>query len=182
MILNPHTKFLLDTLPIAVFFIGYKIFGIFIATAAMLALTLLILAILYFYERKIALAPLVTAIVVAIFGGLTLWLHDETFIKIKPTLVNLIFSAVLLIGCLRGKGLLRYVLGPVFRLTPEGWYVLSRRWGWFFLCMAALNELVWRNFPTDTWVNFKVFGLFGLTMLFAVLQTRLIRRHMESGD
>jgi len=180
--LNPHIKLFLDIIPIGVFFIGYKFFGIFTATAAMLALTLLTLSIIYVYERKIAIGPLITAALVTVFGGLTLWLHDETFIKIKVTLVNLLFAAVLLGGCLKKKGLLQHILGPAFRLTPHGWYLLSLRWGCFFLCMAVLNEFVWRNFPTDIWVNFKVFGLFGTTILFALLQTRLIQKHTQTGE
>ncbi len=182
MTLNPQIKLFLDLLPVAVFFGVYKFFDLFAATAALLVLTLAALAIIYAYERRIALAPLITAIVVALFGGLTLWLHDETFIKIKPTLVNLAFAAILLGGCLRGKGLLKHILGAAFQLTAEGWYLLSLRFGIFFLCMALLNEYVWRNFPTGTWVSFKVFGLLGLTMLFTGLQTWFIQKHQLDNE
>jgi intracellular septation protein len=177
--LNPQIKLFLDLFPVAVFFGAYKMFDLFTATAALLVLTLISLGIIYLAEKKLAIAPLITAIVVSIFGGLTLWLHDETFIKIKPTLINLVFAAILLGGCVAKKGLLKHVFHAAFQLTAEGWYLLSRRWGLFFLFMAGLNELVWRNFPTGTWVNFKVFGLFGLTMVFAALQTGLIQKYHE---
>jgi intracellular septation protein len=182
--LNPHLKFVLDIIPIAVFFAAYKLYDLFTATAALLCMTLLVVAVIYWFERRIALAPLITAIVVAIFGGLTLFFHEERFIKIKPTLVNFIFATILLGGCWFGKrGLLRHVLGAALHLTERGWYLLSLRWGIFFLSMAGLNEIVWRNFPTSTWVNFKVFGLIGLTLLFAVLQAGLVQKHqIEEAD
>lgn len=182
MTLNPQIKLFLDLFPVAVFFAAYKMFDLFAATAALLILTLISLTIIYFVEKKLALAPLITAIVVGIFGGLTLWLHDEIFIKIKPTLINLIFAAILLGGCMARKGLLKHVFHAAFQLTPEGWFLLSRRWGFFFLCMSGLNELVWRNFPTNTWVNFKVFGLLGLTLIFAILQTGFIQKYQEKSE
>lgn len=182
MTLNPQIKLVLDIFPIAVFFAAYKLFDVFTATASMLGFTLITLAIIYYIERRIALAPLVTAIVVSIFGGLTIYLHDETFIKIKPTLVNLIFASILLGGCLFKKGLLKHVFGSAFHLSSSGWFFLSRRWGFFFVAMAALNEYVWRNFPTATWVNFKVFGLLGATMVFAVIQTGFIQKHQVNKE
>lgn len=182
MILNPHIKLVLDIIPIAVFFGAYKLFDLFTATTAMLALTIITLAIIYIVERRIALAPLITAIVVTIFGSLTIYFHDETFIKIKPTLVNLIFATILITGCILKKGLLKYIFGSAFNLTEDGWLLLSRRWGCFFLGMALLNEYVWRNFPTATWVNFKVFGLLGLTLAFAVMQAGFIQKHQANNE
>ncbi|HEU5046943.1 MAG TPA: septation protein A [Rickettsiales bacterium] len=179
MTLNPQLKLVLDLAPLAAFFTAYKLYGLFAATTVIIVLTLLSLAIIYVVERRIALAPLITAIVVAIFGGLTLYLHDETFIKVKPTLVNLVFAAILLGGCAAKKGLLKHVFGSAFSLTPQGWLALSRRWGLFFLSMAVLNECVWRNVPTPIWVDFKVFGILGLTMVFAVAQTGFIRDNQE---
>ena len=179
MTLKPQIKLLLDILPLVVFFICYKWFGLFVATGSIIITSLLSLLVIYFFEKKIALSPLISALVVAIFGSLTLYLHDEIFIKIKPTLVNLVFAAVLLGGCLSKKGLLRHIFGQSFNLSERGWFLLSRRWGFFFIFMAGLNELVWRNFPTDTWVNFKVFGLIGLTVLFATSQMRFILKHQK---
>ncbi len=150
------------------------------ATTGLIAVTVVILVITYVLERRIALAPLITAIVVGIFGGLTLWLKDETFIKMKPTLVNIVFATILLVGCARKKGYLKSVLGTAFNLTERGWYLLSLRWAFFFLAIAALNEFVWRHYPTDVWVNFKVFGLIGLTVLFALLQTGFVHKHQAT--
>ncbi len=177
MTLNPRTKLLLDLAPLAAFFAGYGYAGIFTATAGLLAVTCITLAVIYAAERKIAVAPLLTGVIVLIFGGLALWQHDETFIKIKPTIVNAAFAAILLGGCCFKKGLLGNVLGTAFNLTERGWYVLSRRWGLFFLSLALLNEWVWRNFSTSVWVSFKVFGLIGLTLLFALAQWRFLQRH-----
>lgn len=179
MTLNPLAKFALDTVPVFAFFGVYKLADLYTATAVLLVLTLVSLLIFYLVERRLAFAPLVTAALVALFGGLTLWLHDDDFIKMKPTLVYLVFAATLLGGCIAKKGLIRYVFGAAFHLTEAGWYVLSRRWGIFFLALAALNELVRRNFTTSQWVNFKVFGALTLTVLFAVLQTRFIEKHQE---
>ena len=179
MKLNSPTKFFLDIAPALAFFAAYKFYNLYVATAVLLVLTLATLAVIYAVERKLALAPLITAIIVAIFGGLTLYLHDENFIKMKPTLIYLLFSAILLGGCAAKKGLLKHVLGLAMNLTPEGWYSLSRRWGVFFLFMAGLNEIIRRNFTTSQWVTFKVFGALGLTMVFAVLQTALIQKYME---
>jgi intracellular septation protein len=120
--------------------------------------------------------PFVTGIVVVVFGGLTLYLHDETFIKMKPTIVNTLFGVVLLGGLLFGKSLLGYVFDSVFKLTDEGWRILTFRWGLFFVVLAVLNEIVWRNFPTDTWVSFKVFGIMPLTFLFTLSQLPLLNR------
>ena len=177
MTLNPQTKLVLDVLPLVTFFAGYKWLGLFPATALLLAVTLCILIFTYIAEHRIALSPLITGIVVAVFGGLTLWLRDERFIKIKPTLINLTFAAILLGGYAFKKGLLKSLFGTAFQLTERGWRLLSLRWGLFFLALAALNEYVWRHYSTDTWVNFKVFGLLGLTLIFAIIQTAFIQRH-----
>jgi intracellular septation protein len=176
--LSPNQKILLDFAPLAVFFLAYRLSGVMAATLALLAATLFGLALTYWAERKIALAPLITAGVVAVFGGLTLWLKDETFIKMKPTIVNGLFGAVLLGGVWIGKrGLLKPVLGVAFSLTEEGWRVLSLRWGVFFWCLAGLNEVIWRHFSTDFWVNFKVFGMLTVTLCFSLSQLRALRRY-----
>lgn len=182
MKLNSSTKFFLDLIPAVAFFAAYKLYNLYVATGVLLAFTLITLVIIYVAERRLALAPLITAIIVAIFGGLTLYLHDENFIKMKPTLVYLLFAAILLGGCFLRKGLLKHVLGLALNLTPEGWYYLSRRWGIFFLFMAGLNEIIRRNFTTSQWVTFKVFGALGLTLLFALLQTSFIQKYMEKDQ
>jgi intracellular septation protein len=152
---------------------------VFAATAAIMAATVISLIATYRIERKIAVMHLVSGVVISLFGTLTLLLHDESFIKMKPTLVNLIFAGLLLGGVYFNKPLLKYVMGSALTLSGDGWRILSLRWGFFFIFLAALNEFIWRNFPTDFWVNFKVFGMFTLTIIFTFFQIPLIKKHMQ---
>lgn len=142
-----------------------------------MACTLISLGVIYHYERRIALMPLMSGVAVTIFGLLTLYLHNDLFIKIKPTLINLLFAGVLLFGYVSKKPLLKYVLSDALQMSDEGWMKLSLRWGCFFIFLAILNELVWRNFSTDFWVSFKVFGMFTLTLLFTATQLPMIERY-----
>ena len=167
----------IDYGPIAVFFLVYLKFGLLPATGALMAATAVVLALAFAIERRVAMMPLVTAIIVGIFGGLTLLLQDETFIKMKPTIVQVLFAAVLLGGLAFGRPLLKYVLGSALPLDDVGWRRLTLRWALFFIAMAGLNELVWRTQTTDFWVTFKVFGILGITLVFALAQTPLILRH-----
>jgi intracellular septation protein len=121
--------------------------------------------------------PLVSGAVVLIFGGLTLYLQDDLFIKLKPTIVNSIFASVLFGGLLFGKSLLKYLFGDVFALTEEGWKKLTFRWACFFVFLAILNEFAWRLLSTDQWVSFKVFAIMPITMVFAISQVGLLQRH-----
>ncbi len=176
--LNPTMKLALDFAPLAVFFVAYKLGGVMTATVAIMVATCFSIAVIYVVERKIALAPLITGGVVMVMGGLTIALNDPIFIKLKPTIVNLVFATILLGGVFIGKrGLLKYVLDVAFQLTDVGWLLLSKRWGFFFIFLACLNEVIWRNFPESFWVDFKVFGMFGLTMLFAVSQFKLMAKY-----
>ena len=150
---------------------------IFVATALFIVATVIALAVSLALTRRLPIMPFVTGIVVLVFGGLTLWLQDETFIKMKPTIVNALFGGVLLGGLLFGQSLLGYVFDSVFKLTDEGWRKLTFRWGLFFFVLAVLNEIVWRNFSTDIWVNFKVFGIMPLTFVFTLTQLPLINRY-----
>lgn len=173
-------KFLLDMAPLAAFFIGYKFGDLMFATALIIAATIVSLTITYVVERKIALSPLISGVLVAIFGGLTLLLNDEHFIKIKPTIINCLFALVLLSSALIWKkGLLKYLFEMAFQLTDEGWMKLSLRWGMFFLFLAALNEFIWRNFSTDFWVSFKVFGMLGCTIAFTLSQLPLMKKYAK---
>ena len=135
------------------------------------------LAVGYVKTRHLPTMPLVTAIVVVVFGGLTLFLQDEQFIKLKPTIIYVLFGAVLLGGLAFGKALLGMVLDSVFKLTDEGWRKLTLRWGLFFLALAVLNEIVWRTQSTDFWVTFKVFGVVPLTFIFVALQYPLLTKY-----
>lgn len=179
--LHPSLKLALDFAPLAVFFAAYKFGDVMLATLALMVATCLSMGIIYLKERTLALAPLISGGVVMVMGGLSVLLQDEHFIKIKPTIVNLAFAAILLGGVVFAKrGLLKHVLDVAFQLTDEGWRVLSRRWGLFFLFLAGLNECIWRNFSTDFWVNFKVFGMFTLTIAFAISQMKLVERYKAS--
>lgn len=170
-------KTLLEFLPLAVFFLAYKLHGLMAATAAIIAATLLVLAFTWFHERKVAAMPLITGVMVTLFGGLTLILQDDTFIKMKPTFVNLIFAAILGVGLLYGKPLLKPLLEAALSLSDTGWRKLTFRWMLFFIALAALNEIVWRSFSEAFWVNFKVFGMMPLTLVFMAFQYPLIKRH-----
>jgi intracellular septation protein len=171
--LKPATEFG----PLAVFFLAYLKFGLLPATGALIGATALALAASLWLSRRVPLAPLITAVVVGIFGGLTLWLQDETFIKMKPTIVQGLFSVLLLGGLVLRRPLLKPVLRAAWSMDETGWRRLSFRFGLFFAAMAGLNEVVWRTQSTDFWVAFKIFGLLGLTLIFTLAQMPLMTRH-----
>ncbi len=175
--MNPLVKLIVEAGPLVVFFVANAKFGIFIATGAFMVAITASLAVAWVLERRLPVLPLVTAAFVLVFGGLTLYLQDELFIKLKPTIVNALFATILLGGLAFGRSLLQPVFGPVFKLTDTGWRQLTLRWALFFVVLALLNEFVWRNFSTDAWVSFKVFGIMPLTILFSVVQLPLINRH-----
>ena len=150
---------------------------IFIATGLFMVATAISLAVSWSLTRTIPIMPLVSGVVVFVFGALTLWLQDEVFIKMKPTIVNTLFGVVLLGGLVFGKSLLGYVFDSAFKLDAEGWRKLTLRWGVFFLFLAVANEIVWRNFSTDAWVSFKVWAIMPITLVFTMTQLPLIMRH-----
>ena len=162
--------------PIAAFFIAYSIVDLFVATASIMVATALALALSYIVERRIPMMPLITAGIIGVFGGLTLWLQDETFIKMKPTIIQVIIGTVLYSGLLTKRLFLKSLMGAAWHITDEGWRVLTVRFALFFFLMGALNEVVWRTQSTDLWVNFKVFGLMGLTIVFILTQLPLLKR------
>jgi len=180
-VLNPMLKFALVLGPLALFFIVYGRLGIFAATGILMASVLVTLGVSYAMLRRIPIMPLVTAVIVLIFGSLTIVFHDETLIKIKPTALYILFGAALFVGLWLKKPLLKILFDGALHVTEEGWRKLTWRWAFFFLALAILNEIVWRTQTTDLWVKFKTFGFLPLTLLFALAQAPLIMKY-ETKD
>lgn len=192
------TKLALELGPLVVFFIvnaqGERILDavpafktwfsqpIIFATAVFMVAMAISLALSKLILKRIPVMPLVTGAVVLVFGGMTLYFQDATFIKLKPTITNVLFGSVLLGGLVFGHSLLRYVFGEVYRLKDRGWYLMTLRWGLFFFALAALNEIVWRNFSDDFWVSFKVWGIMPLTMIFTMSQIPLLTRYAPDEE
>ena len=187
---HPLLKLVLELGPVAVFFLVYRYYdgetvslfgqeyqGIVLATIAFIPAILLSLGVSWVMTRSLPRMAVVTAIVVVVFGGLTIWLNDATFIKMKPTIVNLIFAAILGWGLLMGRSYIKYLMGEMLPLTDEGWMIFTKRWVFFFVFMAVVNELIWRTQTESFWVNFKTFGSPVLTFAFIMSQTGLIKRH-----
>ncbi|MBD21801.1 MAG: hypothetical protein CMM37_12260 [Rhodospirillaceae bacterium] len=174
----------LDYTPLAVFFIVYmlspdisKSTPLLTATAALMVTTAVALVVSLIVVKRIPMMPLITAVIVGVFGGLTLWLQDETFIKMKPTIVQALFAIILFTGLLFKKPLLRPLMSAAWPMDDAGWHKLTLRFAWFFVSMALLNEIIWRTQSTDFWISFKVFGLIILTLVFAASQAGLMQRH-----
>jgi intracellular septation protein len=190
--MNPMLKLALELGPLLVFFFAnsrgewlagrFPVLGefggpLFVATGLFMIATAISLSVSWLMVRTLPIMPLVSGVVVFVFGALTLWLQDEVFIKMKPTIVNTLFGVVLLGGLFFGKSLLGYVFDEAFKLDAEGWRKLTLRWGVFFLFLAVVNEVVWRLFSTDAWVAFKVWGIMPITLIFTFSQMPLIMRH-----
>ena len=199
--LNPWLKIALDLGPLLLFFYANSrpalfepIFaplipdavatgeraGIFVATAVFMVAIIAALIVSYVLTRRLPMMALVSAFIVVVFGALTLILQNETFIKLKPTIIYGLFTVTLFGGLVFRKPLLAMVFDQVFHLTDEGWRRLTVRWALFFLALAVLNEIVWRTQSTDTWVAFKVFGVVPLTFAFAALQYPLLTKYDAS--
>jgi intracellular septation protein len=175
--INPTLKFALELGPLAIFFIAYSKLNIYYATGALMACVLASLVVSYAILRRVPIMPLVTAIIVVIFGSLTLFFHNETLIKIKTTALYILFGGALLGGMAFNKPLLPVMFDGAFHITDEGWRKLTYRWAFFFLALAVLNEIIWRTQSTDFWVGFKTFGVLPLTLLFGLAQAPLIMRY-----
>jgi intracellular septation protein len=176
-------KFLYDYLPLIIFFICYKFAKtpnpLITATIFMVLTTIVALIISYILTKTIPMVALVSGLVLSVFGGLTIFLQDDIFIKIKPTIINLIFAAILLYGYLSKKAFLSYLLGEQIKMSEKAWLTLSMRWAIFFIFLALLNETIWRNFPTDFWVQFKVFGMMPISIFFTISQLPFMMREMK---
>ena len=175
--LHPALKIALEMGPLALFFFANARFGIFTATAVFMVAVIAALGLSWMLARRLAVVPLVSAAVVLVFGGLTIVLQDDLFIKLKPTILNTLFGSMLLVGLVFRKSFLALVFDGVINLTEEGWKKLTVRWALFLLVLAVLNELIWRTQTTDFWVAFKVFGILPLTVVFSALQYPLMMRY-----
>ena len=190
---RPFSKLILEMGPLIIFFVCYynapipenliddldeaNLFKIIFATKIFVPAILVALFIGWFQTKKIAKMPLITAILVVVFGGLTIWLNNPIFIKMKPTLIYLIFSAILGYGLLKKKSYLKILMGSAIPMNEEGWLILSKRFVGFFVLLAFTNEIIWRFFSQDFWVNFKTFGLPILLIFFMALQFNLFNKY-----
>jgi intracellular septation protein len=178
MVVRAHLRRLgLDLGPLVVFFAAYRFSDIYVATAVFMVAIFTSLGVSYWLERRFSPMAIVTAVIVLIFGGLTLYLHNAMFIKLKPTIIYSIFGVLLLGGLAFNRLFIKYVLEIGFELTETGWRTLTILWGCFFLALAAANEIVWRNFSESTWVNFKTWAIFPAIILFSVAVAPVIAKH-----
>ncbi|MDA0362140.1 MAG: septation protein IspZ [Proteobacteria bacterium] len=183
-------KSFLEFGPIIIFFLSYgriknRVFsiggveyeGFIVATATFIPVLLISIGLLWLLTGNLSRMQVVTAILVIIFGGLSIWFNDERFFKMKPTIIYLIFSGLLVFGLLRQKSYLAYVMESMIPMEPVGWNILTKRVAFFFFSLAVANEIIWRNMSTDTWVNFKTFGITGAVFVFFILQSGLFKRY-----
>ena len=174
---NSLIKSLTEITPLILFFIANAKYGIILATKVFVVTTIIVLVVNYLYFKKVSTLLLITSFLILIFGGLTIFFKDPTFIKLKPTIVYILFSTFLFLGLAIKKNFLKIYLSNLIKLNNVGWNVLTKRWGIFFIIMAVLNEIIWRNFSTDFWISFKVFGFLPLTIIFAILQQNSIKKY-----
>jgi len=170
-------KILIDIGPLAIFFIFYTRSGLQASILPFMVATVIAVLFSYMLEKKIPIMPTVGAVIILIFGGLTIYFDNEVFFKMKPTIINFLFAAILYGGIVINKPLLKYLLGAALKLEEAGWKILTQRWIGFFIALAILNEIVWRTQSTDIWVNFKVFGILPLTFIFTMTQFPLIKKY-----
>ena len=175
-------RLILDLGPLIVFFTAFQFFGIFVATAMFMVVIVVALAIGYTLDRKLSPIAIFTALIVLLFGGLTLYLKNETFVKIKPTIIYATFCFVLLGGMAFNRLFIKYALSFEFELPQSAWRTLTWRWAIFFGTLAALNEYVWRNYSTPDWVIFKVWIILPLVLAFGALQTPLLLKHQSTKE
>ena len=170
-------KLLIDIGPLAVFFVFYTRGDLKAAILPFMIATIIAVLFSYILEKKIPIMPTVGAAIILIFGGLTIYFDNETFFKMKPTIINLLFAGILYGGIILNKSLLRYLLGAALKLQDRGWDILTKRWIGFFIALAILNEIIWRTQTTDIWVNFKVFGILPITFIFTLTQFSTIKKY-----
>ena len=171
------SKLLIDIGPLAVFFVFYSRSDLKSAIIPFMIATIIAVLFSYIMEKKIPIMPTVGALIILVFGGLTIYFDNEIFFKMKPTIINLLFALILYGGVIVKKPLLKFLLGAAIKLEDEGWKILTQRWISFFIALAILNEIVWRTQSTEIWVNFKVFGILPITFIFTMIQFPLIKKY-----
>ena len=174
--MKAYVKLFFEVIPLIVFFLVNSYYGIYQATLYFMIASVVAVPIAWYIDKKIPWMPIVTGIFILFFGGLTLFFHDENFIKFKPTIINTVFATILLIGLKYNKLFLKMAMSRAFQLQEETWKKLTLRWSCFFIFLALINEFIWRTQTTDFWVSFKVFGILPLTLTFAILQLPLITK------
>ena len=181
--MNSYIKLFTEFGPIAIFFLANAKYGIFYATACFMIATAIAIPVAWKIDGKLPIVPIVVGLFVVFFGSLTLIFKDDTFIKLKPTIVNLLFAVILIFSkVFFKKNILKLLLGSAFQLTEKGWNILNTRWIFFFIFLAIVNEAVWRNFSTDAWVTFKLFGILPITLLWAAIQMPLILKETKNKN
>jgi intracellular septation protein len=175
-------KLVLELGPLVTFFVVNSNAGIYWGTGCFIVTTVLALAASRILLGRIPLMPLISGAFVIVFGGLTVLLQNDVFIKVKPTVVNLLLAAALFGGLSQGRSWLKYLFDDAFHLTDEGWRKLTFRWACFFVVLAVLNEIVWRNASSEMWASFKLFGVMPLTMIFAIAQIGLLKKFEASAN
>lgn len=193
--INPTLKMALELGPVVLFFIAYSKLkdqtfnilgqdygGFIVVTAGFIPLLLIATAILWALSGKLSVMQILTAVLVIVFGGLSIYFNDERFFKMKPTIIYLLFGGILGYGLMRGKSYLQAVMGDAMPLTPQGWMILTKRFCIFFFSLAVANEIIWRTMTTDVWVNFKTFGLTAAIFVFFMFQGKLLSTHNSEPD
>lgn len=193
--INPMVKTALELGPVIAFFVAYlwlkdRVFtiggaeygGFILVTAGFIPLMMLSTGILWKLTGKLSKMQVITLLLVVVFGGLSVWLNDDRFFKMKPTIIYVLFAAILGFGLMRGQSYLQHLMEEMMPLAPEGWMILTRRLALFFFGLAVLNEVVWRLMSTEAWVYFKTFGLTAAIFAFFISQGGLFRQYGEGGD
>ena len=177
-------KQLFEFFPLIVFFVVYykSDKDLYLSITAVIIATLISLVALYIKERKISTMMLVSTVILIVFGGLSIFLKNDIFFKMKPTIINTLFAIILIGSTFFNKPVLKLLLNSSMKLTDQGWSLMNKLWSGFFIFLALLNEIVWRTQTTDVWVNFKVFGIMGITIVFTIVQIPLLKRHFIDLD
>tara|TARA_B100001094_G_scaffold132190_1_gene128029 strand:- start:1447 stop:1983 length:537 start_codon:yes stop_codon:yes gene_type:complete len=177
-------KQLFEFFPLIVFFVVYykSDKDLYLSITAVIIATLISLVALYIKERKISTMMLVSTVILVVFGGLSIFLKNDIFFKMKPTIINTLFAIILIGSTFFNKPVLKMLLNSSMKLTDQGWSLMNKLWSGFFIFLALLNEIVWRTQTTDVWVNFKVFGIMGITIVFTIIQIPLLKKHFIDLD